>query len=197
MADETGVKDHMLKQEGVNAAWDDLRFPFIGRRIDVASGRIDYDYTELGINFAVNSRYAVTEQVSMICQMHHNWRQGSELRPHLHWIQKQAAFPNWLLEYRMYDNGELPPVVWTKAVIATNVFTYVATDILQMSSFPAIDASSLSEVSAFIDFKLFRDTVDGSGEFGGADPVGTPVLAKEFDVHFMIDSLGSTTELVK
>ena len=94
-----------------DTAWDDLRFPFIGRNIDVASGRIGYDYAELGINFADNSRYAATEQVSMIAQFSHAYKFESAVTPHLHWVQSSADIPNWLFVYRKYLNSEAVPGV--------------------------------------------------------------------------------------
>ena len=92
-----------------DTGWDDNRFPFIGRNIDVASGRISHDYAELGINFADNSRYATTEQVSMICQLPHSYKFESTVVPHLHWAQSSADIPNWLFVYRKYLDGDAVP----------------------------------------------------------------------------------------
>jgi len=181
-----------------DSGWDDLRFPFIGRNIDVASGRIGYDYAELGINFADNSRYAATEQVSMICQLAHSYKLESPVTPHLHWAQSSADIPNWLFVYRKYLNGAAVPGGWVEAILSSHVHTYTAGTILQLSTFPAIDMSGMTDLSGFIDCKLFRDTLNTSTLFGGADPLTGNALVKEFDIHFQQDTPGgSAQELVK
>ncbi len=181
-----------------NPGWDDIRFPFIGRNIDVASGRISHDYTELGINFADNSRYAATEQISMIAQFSHSYKFESSVTPHLHWVQSSADIPNWLFVYRKYLNGAAVPGGWVEAILASHVHTYTAGTILQLSLFPSIDMTGFDALSGFIDCKLFRDTPNTSTLFPGADPLVGDALAKEFDIHFQQDTPGgSAQELVK
>lgn len=175
--------------------WDDERFPFTGQRIDVSGGRLDYNYSELGVDFQSNALYP-NDVVGMICQMHHAWKQGDNICPHLHWAQNQNAVPNWLLEYRLYDNGEAIPAAWTQ-LTGTELFTYTAGTILQITDFGEIDASSLTGVSAFIDFKLYRDSNNASGQFAGADPYAGDALSKEYDIHYRRDSSGSKEEFAK
>jgi len=176
-------------------AWDDLRFPFIGRNIDTTSGRLGYNYTEVGIFFAANARYAATEQVSIVVQFPHAWKSESAICPHIHWIQGQNVIPNFLMEYRIYKNGTVPPVTWTKATLQDHAFPYSAGG-LQLSSFADIDMTGIDSVSAIMDIKFFRDTTNGSGLFG-ADPYTGDVLVKELDIHYQVDSLGSFTEYSK
>lgn len=181
-----------------NTGWEDVKFSFIGERIDISSGRIDYNYTELGIDYADNSRYAVTEQVSMICQLPHAYELESSISPHLHWVQSHANVPNWLLVYRKYRNGDAVPGAWVEAILSSHAFAYTAGTILQKSAFPVIDMTGMDSLSGFIDFKLFRDTPNTSTLFGGADPLVGDALAKEFDIHIQIDApSGSEQELVK
>ena len=179
-----------------DTVWDDEKFPFIGQRIDTTSGRLGYDYTELGIFFADNARYAATEQVSMVSQLSHKWKLESAVYPHFHWFQSSANIPNFLLEYRKYKNGDSVPSTWVKAV-STPVFTYTSGTILQISVFPAVDMTGIDSVSLFTDYKFYRDTLNDSGEFAGADPLTGNALVKEFDVHFEIDTAGSRQEYVK
>lgn len=176
--------------------WDDIRFPSIGRNLDVSSGRIDYDYEELGIAYASNSRYP-QEVVGMVCQLHHSWKLGSNIHPHIHWVQNQNRYPNWLLEYRVTENGSLISNTWYPVIPSTHIFTYVSGDLLQISSFPEIDMSSVSSVSGIVDFKLYRDIDNISGLFPDTDSYVNEALLKEFDIHFEIDTAGSDTEFVK
>jgi len=176
--------------------WDDIRFPFTGQQIDTSAGRIDYNYTELGVDFQDNARYP-EEVIGMICQLSHGIVIGSDIRPHLHWIQNQNAQPNWLLEYRIYDNGETPPAVWQIAIPTAHRYPWGGVSILQYTTFPEIDGSSLTGLSAFIDFKLYRDTGNVSGLFAGADAYQGDALSKEFDVHILKDTRGSRMEFIK
>ena len=181
------------------SVWDDIRFPFAGINLDTASGRIDYNYVDLGVDFANNSRYATTEQISMICQMQHDWEIGTDIHPHLHWIQNQDETPNWLLEYRAYRNGDAPPAFTTVAYTGNEV-TYVSGDLAQITLFPMIDMSSFTldtDVSVIVDLKFFRDTGNTSGKFSGADAYVGDALSKEFDVHYRRDSVGSRLEYLK
>ena len=175
--------------------WEDERFDFTGRRIDISAGRIDYNYAELGIDFQDNALYP-TDLIGIIDQMHHRWKLESEIRPHLHWMQSGANLPNWLLRYRIYRNGDSPPA-WTNAAYTSNLFTYTAGTILQIAEFPAIDMTGIDTVSAFVDFKMYRDTTNASGLFAGADPLVGDALSKEFDIHYQVDSSGSTAEYDK
>lgn len=183
-------------QADTDEVWDDLRFPFVGRNIDTAAGFIDYDYTDLGVTFAVNARYAQTEQVSMVVQLPHSWKEGSVLVPHIHWIQSAAAVPNFMIEYRAYNNGEAPPVVWQQAVLDHHAFDYVSGSLAQISSFPMIDMTDL-RISCLVDVKFFRDSANASGLFAGVDPLVAGSLVKEFDIHYQIDALGSELEFIK
>jgi hypothetical protein len=188
-------QDHEFNSiRGVGDRWDDLKAPFIGRKIDVTNGHLDYDFTELGIKFQTNAEYS-TDPVGLIYQMPHHWKLESELRPHIHWIQSEDHTPNWLIAYRAYINGEAPPA-WTLAAWTSNAFDYVK-DGLQITQFPAIDMSGINEVSGFLDVQLYRDTGNASSLFSGADPYTVAALAKEFDLHYIIDSRGSREELSK
>ncbi len=190
----TTTGDNAIEYE--DTLWDDMRFPFIGRNIDTTSGRLDYDYAEMGVNFQSNARYAVTEQVSCICQMHHDYKLESQIHPHLHWFQNANNIPNWLLVYRKYRNGDAVPSTWVEAV-STPVVSYTSGTILQISNFPLIDMTGIDTVSGFVDFKLYRDTANASGLFAGADPYSGSALSKEFDIHYQRDMPGSRSEFTK
>jgi len=188
-ADGTDVR------HGNATVWEDMRFPFFGRRLDITSGHLDYDTGELGVNFDDTSRYDDLDMIGIISQLEHKWKIGSSLKPHVHWIQNQDAVPNALLKYRIYANSELPGL-WQLVIPTGLAFPYLQ-NALQISVFPEIDMSSITGVSAFIDIKLFRDTANLSGLFAGADPYIGNVLMKEFDFHFEINTIGSRQEYIK
>ena len=184
-----------------NPKWEDLKFPFIGRNIDVSAGRISYNYFNGSVAYNANARYP-EEPVSFFVQMPHEWKEGSAIRPHVHWYQRSSNIPNWLLAYQFNSKGSTRPALNTDysnhtfATLQSNAFTYTGDILHQVSSFPEIDMSGF-KLSDCIHFLIFRDTGNVSGLFAGVDPSGDPEHGLEFDIHYQIDSYGSTQELIK
>ncbi len=175
--------------------WDDLRFPFMGARIDVSGGRINYNYTECTVDFATNARYP-EEPVCSVAQMTHKWKEATEVHSHLHWMQEEDNDPNWLMRWRIKKRGTASGA-WTNAAPETaRIYTYVAGELFQKTEFPAIDMTGVT-ISDVIDCIIFRDSANASGEFDGADPYTVAARSVEFDIHHEIDAPGSDTEYVK
>lgn len=167
-----------------NIRWDDLRFPASRIRQGVTQ-KPDFDTDELGLLFPQND---ATEIAYIIGQFPHAWKLGTEIRPHIHFIQEEAQAPTFKMEYRWYKNGAAVPGSFTELTASTFAFTYPGSgSIVQIAAFPAIDGTLIDTVSTIIDIKLFRDDNDISGD----------VLLKEFDIHYQIDSFGSRKEFIK
>ena len=172
--------------------WDDLRFPASGIDMDKGSTRYAFDSVNMGILFDADSRYP-EEQLNMGGQLPHHGKAESNLHPHIHWEQDSAIIPNFLLAWRITNNG-VAPGAWTFSIIDNHKFTYVSGSIIQISEFDEISMVG-STISCILEFKLWNDTANTSTEFVGA--VAKAVLFKEFDIHYEIDSLGSDDEYVK
>ena len=179
-----------------NPGWDDLRFPFMGQRLDTSSGRIDYNFDECTVDFATNARYD-NEPVCFTVQFPHGMKVGSLIVPHLHWVQEEAAVPNWLIEYRWYGVGQLVPSTWTLATVERVIHAYASGALYQYSEFPAIVPPDSVGLSSQLDVRLFRDSDNDSGEFAGDDPYSVAAKAKEFDIHVLLDSQGSGDQFSK
>lgn len=181
------MTDQDLEQYlAANCVWDDASARLVGQKFDQASGRISYNYDEIAVDFAANARYP-EEPVGIPSQMSHAWLAGTVIRPHIHWFQVEAARPNWLIAYRMYNNGELVPAEWNLLACESCVFTYPGSGtMLQISKFPVIDCSGI-HISAAFDFKLYRDSANTSGLFEGADTYnssgGGTAAMKFYDYH--------------
>jgi hypothetical protein len=181
-------------------AWDDLRFPLMGRNLDSTSGRIDYDYFNCAVGYQANARYP-DEPVCMLAQMPHEWIEGSTIKPHMHWIQQSANEPNWLLCYKIVAKNtaitiETDFTNYTFLKKDSNAFTYSSGNLHQITLFPSIDMTGKS-LSDCIQFALFRDSTNVSTEFAGADPSALVEYVWEFDVHYQADGLGSIQEFSK
>lgn len=177
--------------------WNDMVSQAIAQNLDTTSGRIDFDYDELTINYENNARYP-EEPLGVVNQLSHMVLEGARtFGAHVHWAQEEDADPNFLLEWRYYNNGEIIPAVWTKALPdQQRVFTYTSGTLAQITSFVDIEIPDV-KISGFLDCKLYRDTTNASTLFAGADGYSTPVRVKSFDVHVQYDSLGSATPFSK
>lgn len=200
---QTDINEGLDNQPQETSGWDDLSNAIIAARLDVASGRLDYDYFNGGVNFNSNARYP-EEPVVIPIQAKHAMLYGvsSVFRPHIHWMQEQAAIPNFLLGYKIsnYGTTTTKEVDWsnyTFSILSSHAFTYTSGTLLQISSFPEIDTSGLT-ISGSIDFVLFRDTTNISTLFTGADPVLADVTVKYQDSHVKFNQArGSRQEFIK
>ncbi len=173
-----------LRLHGEATAWDDLRFPATYEGTGV-NNKPDFDFTNLGLLFPENNE---TEIVYHIAQFSHSRKSGSNLSPHIHYIQEEATPATFVMEYKWYDNGDTVPGSWTTLETSTGIYEYTSGSMLQLLEFPTIDGSSLTEISSSMDIKVYRKTGDG---------VSGDVLYKEMDIHFEIDGFGSDTLYTK
>jgi hypothetical protein len=180
------------------AQWDDLQETGLGTRLDSAAGKLGYNLALKGIDFDDDTDITVdADKIHFGYQYFHRFKLDGGFRPHLHWIQAQAAVPNWWMRYAVWKNGAVVGS-WTSLAALTHAFTWTAGSIMQISSFPAVDLTSLGlDVSDFIDVEFTRDAANASALFAGVDPVAGAVTVRAFDPHVQIDSAGSRQEYIK
>jgi hypothetical protein len=183
-------------------SWDDLRFPLTGQNLDSAATRYQRDLFNGGVSFDANSRFP-NEAIVMTAQLPHKWREESTLKPHFHWLQQHATeIPNWMLAYKLFKKNTSSFALesdfsnFTQVAFNGHAFTFGTTVFTQITMFPDIDMTGYG-FSDTIVFALFRDTTNASGLFAGADPSALVEIVQEFDIHFEIDSEGSTLEFTK
>ncbi|NQV14514.1 hypothetical protein HQ531_03575 [bacterium] len=185
---------------GDAVVWDDLRFSLANTNIVLAATRYVNDLFNGGIQFDSDARYP-NEPIYFMGQMPHSWKPESNIHPHIHWLQQSADVPNWLLIYRIINNGDPDKILTdysfhTAAIIESHKYTYSAGTLAQISKFPVIDMTGF-DMSCKLQLVLFRDTADTSGEFGGADPSALDEVVQELDIHFKLNSMGSSQEYEK
>lgn len=191
-------EDGTLIAKGNATCWDEVSQSFVGANIFTVAGRVDYDFAELTLDFATNARYP-EEPVGIVIQALHARKANSDIRPHIHWIQNSDNNPNILIQYRMYNNGSVPPAWTLKALTASdNKFAWTGAGMQQITEFnlPAGHGASLG-LSFTIDVKIYRDTQNVSTLFSGIDSYSGVFSAKYYDVHFEKDMIGSHEEFVK
>lgn len=135
--------------------------------------------------------------VVMNVQLNHDKDLAASIYPHLHWHQASANVPNWLLQYRWQLQGGAKTTAWTSVAYASHAATYSAGTLNQITKWAAIAPPTGAGLSDIVQFRLLRDTANGSGLFSGADPLTGNASAVMFDLHFQINSLGSDSEYTK
>ena len=163
--------------------WKDMLFPATRIR-QGATQKPDFDTTNLGLLFPQND---ATEIAYIIAQVNHEYKLESGLKPHIHYVQDEAAEPVFKIDYRWYKNGADPTGAFTTLTASTFAFTYSSGSIAQIVSFPEISGSGFNTISSILDIKLYRDDNVVTGD----------VLVKEFDIHYQLDDRGSATEFTK
>jgi len=186
-------------QPKVNTTWDEVSQSFVGQNIFAVQGRIDYNYTDLTLDYSTTARYP-NEPVGVVIQIPHRRKNNSEIRPHVHWMQNSDNNPNILIAYRAYNNGEVAPVSWTLKALtnADNLFPFTVAGQQQITEFnlPTAVGESLG-LSGTFEVKIYRDSQDESELFGGADSYSGNWEVKYYDMHFIVDSDGSRQEFEK
>lgn len=172
-------------QHPADTTWDDLRIPATQFK-QGATSKPDFDFTNVGYLFDPSSN----EEVYMTCQMPHNWAEGTNIKPHVHWITAASGVVVWRLEYRWTNVGELIPGSFTATTASVPLFSWSTSSLHNITAFTDINGDGKT-LSSMLQIKLTRLAEDG------ADTYGSEALALEFDIHYQIDSIGSAQEYVK
>lgn len=172
-----------LKLMGSASQWVDLTFPATQTKLG-ANSKPDTDYTNVGLLFPQNDE---SEKVYMLAQFNHDRKNGSNVSPHIHYIQDETSIPTFKMEYRWYENGSAIPN-WTTIESSTAIFNYIGVPMMQIIEFADINGSGIDTVSSMMDLIVYRKTGDG---------IAGDVLVKEFDIHYEVDSFGSNSEYIK
>jgi len=167
-----------------------------GITLNLTEATVDFDS-----NAAYNANPALADMLYKNVQLNHDRKLTSVILPHLHWLQAKNYIPNFLFQYRWQINGGAKVTAWTFLKCNLLAFTYTAGTIHQISYSLPISASVGSNLSDIVQFRIYRDTGNTSGQFTGNCPYNTggnascPVMS--FDVHLEIDQIGSTYEYIK
>lgn len=200
---ETALITDSIATNAINYAdtyYDDMLGPLVAAKMDISSGRIDYNYFNGAVAFQANARYP-EEPAGIRMQIPHKWKPGTYTHPHIHWKQQSATKPNWLFAYKISENGEADIIEtdysnYTLDTIRNDVFTYSSGVLNQISEFDSIDMTGVG-ISDVFHVILFRDNDNTSGLFSGASPSIIVEYATDLDLHIEINEPGSANEYSK
>lgn len=182
-----------IKLNGNATQFDDLSASALSLQ-QTGSG-ISFNLTEQVVEYLTSAN--LSDYMIQTLQLKHAMKIGSNIYPHIHFTQKIAGIPNFLLQYRWQINGGVAVTAWTNLKCNTGVFTYVSGSLNQIANSAVITPQTGSTLSDIVQFRIIRDNANTSGLFAGADPVAQMVQVLAFDIHFEIDSLGSNSEYTK
>jgi hypothetical protein len=152
--------------------------------------------SESTVVFATNAN--LSDYLYTNIQLNHDKDLECAIYPHIHWFQAEDRIPNFLLQYRWQINGNEKEITWNYIICNNIAFSFgAATTRNQICYSSKIEVPVGSTISDIVQFRILRDTNNDSAEFSGVDPYTTAVHILAFDVHFQINSLGSTEQFVK
>lgn len=180
------------------AKWDDLRVV-----LDNGTNGATFDYLtgSTGPQIYYFRESAGTDMMSFTVQLPHNWKEGTTIYPHLHWLPRTtAAIGNveWKFDYSWanYDptTPEIFPAITTTTVTAippAGGFTARAHTITPLTTGNAGIDGTGKKISSILICRIWRKA-DNSADTYYYD---AGVLFMDF--HLQIDGWGSKTEFVK
>jgi hypothetical protein len=165
--------------------WDDMRAPASGINPSGSLAPPTFDTADGSLVFSKGKVITIWFQVP------HTWKQGTPLKPHLHWTKTTIAtgIPNWQIKYKFANVGEVMPaftplISGIEAVPNSNIVGKHS-----VFEFPDIDATD-KLISSMLCIYLQRTN-------NASDTYVDDVKLLEFDIHYLVDSDGSTQEFIK
>lgn len=178
-----------------SCVWEDLRFPANSFKLGGVSppGWVAISGASYGNLLCLAFAKASDEEVFLFGQIPHSWTQGTEVRPHVHWINHNdtTGTVRWGLEYTFASPNGFFPSTPTTIYAEDDCEAQVGGEIKhQIASFSAIDMAGHTVSCMFI-LRLFRDADHANDD--ADDDVGL----LEFDMHYQRNSGGSPEEYSK
>lgn len=191
---EFDVTGFMQAYGDATAFKDELQSLVSNAAVITPANDIVINAAECTRTFKATARYP-TDYLATTHQLNHDWYPGTVIDPHLHFEQVNAEVPNFLLGYRWQKQGQAKTTAWTLLPFDDLKFTYTAGTLNQIIDCGGITPpAGYGQVSDIIDIHLWRDYLNASGEFSGAETSGLDIEVKNLDSHKEINRLGSDEE---
>jgi hypothetical protein len=189
--------------------WDDLRVPL--ERGQIAGGNTptwtqfkDNGAASVGVfaySFADQAVAGNEEEVFFSAHMPHTYKQGTDLKFHVHWSPAVSGglneFVKWGLEYTWvnidgtFGNTAIATSdASSGATATTSGDTTLTADKHYLTEIATITGTS-KNIGSMLICRIFRNSSDAT------DDLAQAAFAFEADFHFQVDTLGSRQEYVK
>jgi len=189
--------DGSLSYVGNATRWEDLKVPVNSVKIkntELDEARWDTFMGNLALLWFENSK---EDDAVFTVQMPHGWKQGTAIKPHVHWTTGRGGDTTdpgnnrveWNLEYTWVNVGDAfaAPITITSSAVAGPNTGSIAVREHVITPLGSIAASGL-ELSSMLVCRLFRS---------GTDSFGGDAGLLEIDFHYQVDSDGSNQEYTK
>lgn len=130
------------------------------------------------------------EEVYFLIQLPHSIKEGSTIKPHIHWIAKsneESKVVRWGISYSFANIDAVFP---NETIIYVNAATNNAANKHVCAYFPDIPLPDML-ISGILIIKLFRNSSSGS------DTYTDEAYLLEFDLHIEKNTIGSREVLIK
>lgn len=176
------------RNTGRDAEWNDINIPVSSMS---SVGATVLDVVAVGSNNLKGfiGTGAVVQQADGSLELLHNYKEGSDIHPHIHWMPNDntAGDVKISLGYRWFNRTDVMPAetIITLTQAAGGVQYQHTTAV-----FPTITGTGMGIGSRFV-FRIFRDPADA------ADTYGNHALVLDFGIHYECNSQGSRQVLIK
>lgn len=134
---------------------------------------------------------ATTESLSMVVELPHDFQEGTDVFPHLHWCGSSGAAGNvkWNMQYAIcrFDE-EMGAVVSTSFTAANPGLGANGRAVVRAGEFPAISGLKVNDL---LRIRIFRNPGDA------ADTYGADAIYLQFGIHYVADQIGSAQKFSK
>lgn len=179
--------DGTLKFAGSATVWKDMNISTLGLSVGAnIPDLINLDTTTIKVRAFDGG--ALTEELDGVMELQHDYKEGTDIIPHLHWYPTNANAGNvkWQLEYYLRQDNTVKLIGTTSIVSAASGIAWDET----RASFPVISGATLT-IGTQIHFRLFRVPTDAADTYASDAAVAT------FGVHYECDTVGSRQTTTK
>ena len=177
------TSNNAITLSGSGTVFEDLRVSAIQGK-QGATAKPDFDYTENALMFPDNDS---TEIVYIVVQMPHQWKEGSTIYPHVHYLNQGLYQVFYELRYRWASIHSSFPAA---AYLPMFSQLYNTNGTYHNLAYAATGISGAGQsISSILLIELYRDVRTG-------DQTGD-AITYSFDIHYEIDAMGSKAEKAK
>jgi hypothetical protein len=181
------------------AQWDDLRVPLS----EPSTGTVKPDWgrfpfgSEGSMPFINWFKASGIDEMYFVVQMPHDWKEGSTIMPHIHWVPSQngatgPTVPRWGLQYAWLQIGETFSSytnIYGTVTIPSEVLVKDRHYLTKLGTGGIVGTGKT--LSSMLVCRIFRDGSDAADTFAGL------AGALEVDFHYQRNTLGSRLEYTK
>ncbi len=175
---------------GSGLAWDDLRVDANSVKLPSSDPPTWTAYKGSLVLAFSDAAAGHEEGIYFTVQMPHNYLEGSAIYPHVHFVPQDNTGGNarWGLTYTWANlNAAFP----AEETINVDAACGTTTDAHKMGTLTAITGTGKT-ISSMLICRLFRNSSHANDTYNGKS-----VYLLEFDIHYQIDSFGSSSETAK